>query len=217
MKINPHTTLKCVADYVGAKKIIGDPNFVISGLNEIHEVEPGDITFVDHPKYYSKALNSLATTIIINSEEVECPEGKALIVHDCPLDAFNKLILSYRRFEPATSMVSAKAEIGEGTIIQPGAFVADKVKIGKNCIIHPNVTIYNHVVIGDNVTIYPNNILQGKTVVGDNVILQTGNTIINSHIGNGCVLCNSVVDKSKIKDGTNLVPFSYVLEGNIKK
>ena len=73
------------------------------------------------------------------------------------------------------------------------------------------------VVIGDNVTIYPNNILQGKTVVGDNVILQTGNTIINSHIGNGCVLCNSVVDKSKIKDGTNLVPFSYVLEGNIKK
>ena len=93
MKINPHTTLKCVADYAGAKKIIGDPNFVISGLNEIHEVEPGDITFVDHPKYYSKALNSLATTIIINSEEVECPEGKALIVHDCPLDAFKSLIV----------------------------------------------------------------------------------------------------------------------------
>ena len=39
MKINPHTTLKCVAEYVGAKKMIGDPNFVISGLNEIHEVE----------------------------------------------------------------------------------------------------------------------------------------------------------------------------------
>ena len=142
MKINPHTTLKCVADYIEAKKIIGDPNFVISGLNEIHEVEPGDITFVDHPKYYNKALNSQATTIIINSEDVECPEGKALIIHDNPFDAFNKLILSYRRFEPATSMVSPKADIGEGTIIQPGAFVADKVKIGKNCIIHPNVTIY---------------------------------------------------------------------------
>ena len=108
MKINPHTTLKCVADYVGAKKIIGDPNFVISGLNEIHEVEAGDITFVDHPKYYSKALNSNATTIIINTDEVECPEGKALIVHDNPLDAFNKLILSYGRFEPATAMIGPK-------------------------------------------------------------------------------------------------------------
>ena len=122
MKINPHTTLKCVADYVGAKKMIGDPNFVISGLNEIHEVEPGDITFVDHPKYYKKALTSAATTIIINSEDVECPEGKALLVHDNPLDAFNKLILSYRRFEPATAMIGPKAEIGEGTIIEPGVF-----------------------------------------------------------------------------------------------
>ena len=161
MKINPHTTLKCVADYVGAKKIIGDPNFVISGLNEIHEVEAGDITFVDHPKYYSKALNSNATTIIINTDEVECPEGKALIVHDNPLDAFNKLILSYRRFEPATAMIGPKAEIGEGTIIEPGTFVGDKVKIGKNCIIHPNVTIYNHVIIGDNVIIQSGSVIGG--------------------------------------------------------
>ena len=161
MKINPHTTLKCVADYVGAKKMIGDPNFVISGLNEIHEVEEGDITFVDHPKYYSKALNSKATTIIINTEDVECPEGKALIVHDNPLDAFNKLILSYRRFEPATAMIGPKAEIGEGTIIEPGTFVGDRVKIGKNCIIHPNVTIYNHVIIGDNVIIQSGSVIGG--------------------------------------------------------
>ncbi len=41
---------------------------MISGLNEIHMVEAGDITFVDHPKYYDKALNSKATTIIINKK-----------------------------------------------------------------------------------------------------------------------------------------------------
>jgi UDP-3-O-[3-hydroxymyristoyl] glucosamine N-acyltransferase len=28
------------------------------GMNEIHVVEKGDIVFVDHPKYYTKALNS---------------------------------------------------------------------------------------------------------------------------------------------------------------
>ena len=50
MRIEPNTTLKCVADFIGAKKMIGSPDFIISGLNEIHEVEPGDITFVDHPK-----------------------------------------------------------------------------------------------------------------------------------------------------------------------
>ena len=152
MRIEPATTVKCIADFIGAKKVIGDANRVITGLNELHEVEAGDITFVDHPKYYQRVLNSAATTVIINAE-VECPEGKTLIVHDCPFDAFNKIILSYRRFEPATAMVSPKAEIGEGTIIEPGAFVADHVKIGKNCIIHANVTINNWTVIGDNVII----------------------------------------------------------------
>lgn len=160
MKIQPNTTLKCVADFIEAKKMIGDPNHIISGLNEIHEVEEGDITFVDHPKYYNKALNSKATTIIINNEDVVCPEGKALLIHDNPFDAFIKLIKSYRKFEPATAMVSPKAEIGEGTVIEPGAFVAEHVKIGKNCIIHSNVSIYNHVIIGDNV------IIQSGSVIG---------------------------------------------------
>ena len=98
MRIEPNTTLKCVADFIGAKKMIGSPDFIISGLNEIHEVEPGDITFVDHPKYYSKALNSAATTIIINTDQVDCPDGKALLVHDCPFDAFNKLYAGKHTF-----------------------------------------------------------------------------------------------------------------------
>ena len=37
-------------------KFIGEENHVISGINEIHMVEIGDIVFVDHPKYYEKAL-----------------------------------------------------------------------------------------------------------------------------------------------------------------
>ena len=138
MRIEPATTVKCIADFIGATKIIGDPNQTITGLNELHEVEAGDITFVDHPKYYQRVLDSAATVVIINTDNVECPAGKTLIVHNCPFDAFNKVILSYRRFEPASCMVSPKAEIGEGTIIEPGAFVADHVKIGKNCIIHAN-------------------------------------------------------------------------------
>jgi UDP-3-O-[3-hydroxymyristoyl] glucosamine N-acyltransferase len=49
----------------------------------------GDIVFVNHPKYYDKALNSAATIILI--DKVECPEGKALLVSD---DPFRDLIKS---------------------------------------------------------------------------------------------------------------------------
>jgi UDP-3-O-[3-hydroxymyristoyl] glucosamine N-acyltransferase len=33
-------------------------------MNEIHVVETGDIVFVDHPKYYDKALNQLQPILI---------------------------------------------------------------------------------------------------------------------------------------------------------
>lgn len=160
MEIKPHTTLQHVADFIGAEKIIGDPDLIITGLNEIHEVNSGDITFVDHPKYYNRVLNSKATAVIINTDDIVCPEGKALLIHDHPFDAFNKLIRLYRKFEPATTMISPKAEIGMGTIIEPGVFIADNVKIGENCIIHANVSIYNHVVIGNNV------IIQSGSIIG---------------------------------------------------
>jgi UDP-3-O-[3-hydroxymyristoyl] glucosamine N-acyltransferase len=158
MKILPVLTLKTVADMVQAKSYIGNDDFVISGINEIHMVEAGDITFVDHPKYYDKALNSAATTVIIN-KEVECPEGKALIISDDPLNAYLTIVKKMRPFEASAQAISSTAEIGEGTDIQPGCFIGNHVKIGKNCLIHANVSIYDHSVIGDNVIVHSGSVI----------------------------------------------------------
>jgi UDP-3-O-[3-hydroxymyristoyl] glucosamine N-acyltransferase len=137
---------------------VGDPEFQVLGINEIHMVEPGDLTFVDHPKYYDKALNSKATTILIN-KEVEAPEGKALLISDDPFRDYVSLAMKFRGFEPASAMISPTAIIGEGTVIQPGAFIGNHVKIGKNCIIHANASIYDHSIIGDGVIIHSNAVI----------------------------------------------------------
>ncbi|MEI7663701.1 MAG: UDP-3-O-(3-hydroxymyristoyl)glucosamine N-acyltransferase [Bacteroidota bacterium] len=134
-------------------EMVGDPGFPVTGMNEIHVVETGDLTFVDHPKYYDKALNSNATTIIIN-KLVDCPEGKALLICEKPFDAYVSLVTRFRPFEAAVASVSPTAAIGEGTVIQPGAFVGNHVKIGRDCIIHANASIYDHTVIGDHVIIH---------------------------------------------------------------
>jgi UDP-3-O-[3-hydroxymyristoyl] glucosamine N-acyltransferase len=139
-------------------KHIGNPDFEVLGINEIHTVEPGDLTFVDHPKYYAKALGSAATTILIN-KEVECPEGKALLISDDPFRDYVWLAKNFRGFEPASALISPSAEIGEGTVIQPGAFVGNHVKIGKNCIIHASASIYDHTVIGDEVIIHSGSVI----------------------------------------------------------
>lgn len=157
MQLNPALTLKQVAEIINAE-YIGDANFLVSGLNEIHKVQKGDLTFVDHPKYYAKALNSNATTILIN-KKVDCPEGKALLISEDPFSDYVKLVKKFRPFESSDVPVSKKAQIGEGTIIQPGAFVGNNVIIGKNCLIHANVSIYDHTIIGDNVIIHSNSVI----------------------------------------------------------
>ena len=67
MKLTSPFKLKDIAALINCE-FEGDANHIIKGLNEIHKVEEGDIVFVDHPKYYDKALNSKATTILINKK-----------------------------------------------------------------------------------------------------------------------------------------------------
>ena len=80
MRFPQKHTLQQIATIISAT-YVGDADFPVLGMNEIHVVTEGDIVFVDHPKYYDKALNSAATIILIN-KEVDCPEGKALLISD---------------------------------------------------------------------------------------------------------------------------------------
>jgi UDP-3-O-[3-hydroxymyristoyl] glucosamine N-acyltransferase len=157
MKFSKPLTLSEIAGFIDAS-YTGLPGFQVTGINEIHMVEPGDLTFVDHPKYYDKALKSKATTILIN-RKVAAPEGKALIFSDNPFDDYMKLVRHLRPFEKASGMISPTAEIGEGTTIQPGTFIGNHVTIGRNCLIHANVTIYDHSVIGNNVIIHSGTVI----------------------------------------------------------
>lgn len=158
MKLENAVKVSWIADYIDAK-VVGDANFEVTGLNEIHKVRAGDLTFVDLEKYYDRSLNSAATVILLD-KEVPCPEGKILLVSDDPFSGYVKLVKHFHPFHPSNKMISDSAIIGEGTAVQPGVFIGDEVRIGKNCIIHANVTIYDHTVIGDNV------IIQSGTVIG---------------------------------------------------
>lgn len=157
MKFTSGQTLSKIANLLECN-FIGNANFPVLGMNEIHVVEKGDIVFVDHPKYYDKALESEASIILIN-KEVNCPPGKALLISKDPFSDFNKLIHHFNPFIAATAVISTTSEIGENTIIQPNVFVGNNVKIGKNCLIHSNVCLYDHTVVGDNVIIHSGTIL----------------------------------------------------------
>lgn len=152
MKFNQAIELNWIADFIGAE-ILGELENKAFGINEIHKVAAGDITFVDNEKYYNKALHSPASIIIID-KATQIPEGKTLLITPHPFDAYNNLVKKFRVFEPQEQAISEDVIIGANTKIQPGVFIGRNCKIGNNCIIHANVSIYDHVNIGDNVIIH---------------------------------------------------------------
>lgn len=210
MKFQKIHSLQEIANLLNCK-FIGDKDFQVLGMNEIHVVEPGDIVFVDHPKYYDKALQSAATIVLIN-KEVNCPEGKALLISDDPFRDFNILTKHFKPFQFANVAIAPTAEIGEGTIIQPNTFVGNHVKIGKNCLIHSNVSIYDHTIIGDNVIIHAGTILGAdafyykKRPEGFDQLVSGGRVVIEDNVGIGalCTIDKGVTGDTTIGAGTKL-------------
>ena len=202
-------TLKSIAELIGAK-MIGSEDFEILGTNEIHRVKSGEIVFVNHPKYYEKALHSAATIILID-KEVDCPQGKALLVSDDPFRDFNVINKHFTRIYNFTTELH-DIEVGENTFIHPSAVLGNEVKIGKNCHIYPNVVIGDRTVIGDNVIIQSNTVLGGDAFYYRKLdgnfdrLISVGNVIIenNVEIGNNCTIDRGVTDSTIIGEGSVL-------------
>lgn len=227
MKFDKPISVEWVKEFVKPKKVIGElaTSVEITGINEVHKITNGDITFVNVAKYYDKTFESSATIVLID-QEVDAQDGKLLFVCDDPAGEFMNLSKHFRPFEPATKAISDSAEIGEGTIIQPNVFVGNHVKIGKNCIIHPGVSIYDHSIIGDNVIIQSNTVIGGdafyfirrnnKDLLYDK-LENTGRTIIEDHveIGSCCTIDKGASGDTIIGRGSKFDNYIHIGHGTV--
>ena len=213
MRFEQPVPLATIAGLIRAE-LKGNITASATGINEIHKVEPGDLAFVDHPKYYEKCINSAASFIIIN-KATEFPEGKALLVTDDPFEAYQTIVRTYRPFEPSMKMLGETSSVGEGTTIFPNAYIGNHVQIGRNCVIYPNVTIMDHCVIGDDV------VIQAGTVIGSDAfyynkktnrdihykkMLSGGRVVIGDgvEIGAGCTIDRGVSGDTIVGAGTKM-------------
>ncbi|MEP6616807.1 MAG: UDP-3-O-(3-hydroxymyristoyl)glucosamine N-acyltransferase [Ginsengibacter sp.] len=211
MKFSSPVSVNWIASFINAR-LLGNENILATGINELHNVQAGDIAFVDHPKYYAACLNSAATIIIINME-TDVPEGKTLLIVAEPFEAYLKLVQHFHPFSPSAKMISDSALIGHDTLVMPNVFIGNRVTIGNRVLIHPNVTIYDDCTIGDDV------VIQAGTVIGSDAFYfntkknrdlwykkmdSCGRVIIGSHveIGAGCTIDRGVSADTIIGQGT---------------
>ena len=181
------------------------------GLNEIHKVTVGDITFVDVKKYFDKSLNSAASIIILN-EVVDCPVGKALLLHPNPFQAYNQLALQHRPLMPQRIAIHETAIIDPTAIIEQNVVIGQHVRIGARAHIMANTTIAEYTLVGDDVTIQPNCVIGSDAFYykkEDNAYQKwrsIGRVVLenNVEIGAGCTINKGVSGDTIIGEGTKL-------------
>ena len=216
-------TLQDIATYLDGK-LIGDGTIRIHGLNNLADVQDGEIPFAEDLRHLVKARSSSASAVIVAPAMKELG-GKAGIRVVNPKLAF-ALVLEL--FYPETAVaagvhpsaiignnvhlgegasVRANAVVGDGvrigreTVIESGVHLGDGVTIGEHAFIGPNVVIYRQTHIGNRVRIHGGSVLGGDGfgyVFHDGryvKVPQVGNVIIEDDVEIGCNVC---VDRATI-------------------
>lgn len=226
MKFKAPIRLEDAAAYLGCR-FVGSPDHLITGINEIHRVEAGDVVFVDVEKYYRKALYSAATTILIN-KEVAPPEGKGLLITEDPFRDYNRLATREQPESPpippqapsqgpnchiaSTAVFGEDVVLGEDVHIGHGAVIGNHVRIGDHSRIHANVTVYDHSDIGAHCTIGAGSAIGSEAFYfkarpeGREKMISVGRTVIGDHvdIGANCTIDRGVSHETRIGDWTKI-------------
>lgn len=221
MKLPTPLTVSEIAEMIGAE-IIGDASILVTGVNEIHKVQPGDLTFSDLAKYFERSLSSDASVVILNSETT-CPPGKAILIHDEPFKAYDSIVARYMPFRPLSAMISDSAIIDSSTIIEPGVVIGNQVTIGKNCYIQAGAYIGDFTEIRDNV------VIQARSIIGTDAFYykrysshyqkwRTGGRVVienDVEIGAGCTVNRGVSGDTFIGQGTKFDCLIHIGHGAV--
>ena len=110
-------------------------------------------------------------------------------VRRAELDRMLRDNVTYGRAIHGTTIISAKASIGEGTVILQGAIVQSAAKVGRHVLINTAASIDRDNEIGDYAHISPHATLCGHVKVGEGTHIGAGAVVIPSiRIGKWCTV-----------------------------
>ncbi len=168
--------LKELAQYVG--KVVGDGELEISGVADLEGAQPGEITFIAHPKYLSKLAETNASAVIV-SKEIPSSQ-KPLLCVDNPYLAFAKIftLFSQKPYQPKgidpNVWISSTAQLGKEVTVYPFVSIGDRCRIGDRVTLYPGVYVGEDSSIDEESILYSNVSIYRGTVIGKRVILHSG-------------------------------------------
>jgi len=73
-----------------------------------------------------------------------------------------------------------------------------------------NTYISSEAEFGHDTIIYPNVVIEGKCKIGSNTVIESGSVIINSQIGDNCLVKSSRISDTIMKNGISIGPNSHL-------
>ena len=180
-------TLADICEWTGAKPAEGvDLSVTITGLAPLDQGGPGDLVFLDNPKYAEQLAGARASACLLAPRYLaRVPAGVAALVTPEPYRAFAiaaaKLYPAAARpqsvFEGAGvspgSYVHPEARLEAGVVVDPGAVIGPRAQIGAGTLVGANAVVGPDVCIGRECTIGPNATVL-HALIGDRVHLHPG-------------------------------------------
>jgi UDP-3-O-[3-hydroxymyristoyl] glucosamine N-acyltransferase len=181
-------TLAEAARRVDADLVRGDGAALITGLAPLDTAGPGEITFLDNPKYAERLATTKAAACLCAQRYIDrVPDNVAALQSPEPYRAYAQLLASffpqalrfggaYDRSQDGTAAaatVHPSARLETGTRIEPGVVIGEGAEIGEGTIIGANTVIGPFVAIGRNCSIAPNAVIV-HALIGDGVIIHPG-------------------------------------------
>jgi UDP-3-O-[3-hydroxymyristoyl] glucosamine N-acyltransferase len=169
----------------------GNPGDIdIRRVAGIEHAQPGDLTFLDNPRYGAFLRTTRASAVIVTAAQA-IPAGAALGVlrSDHPYTTFARAVAL---FAPASaqkpgidplSSVASDATIGPGASIGPFVTVGAGASIGARTIVFPHAAIGAGVHVGDDCLVYAHVSLRDRVIIGHRAILHDGVVIGSDGFG----------------------------------
>jgi UDP-3-O-[3-hydroxymyristoyl] glucosamine N-acyltransferase len=180
-----------VAGWCGATLAVdADPSRAIRDVGPLDQAGPGDLTFLDNPRYLDALKRTRAAAALVAPRYASAaPESCAALIAP---DPYRAMALVMARLYPSaikpgsvfgeigispTASVHPSARLETGVIVDPGAVIGRGAEIGAGTIIGANAVVGPEVRIGRDGSVGASTTIMAA-LIGDRVIIHPG-----SHIG----------------------------------
>lgn len=165
-------------------EIKGDPNYIVTGVNDLDSAVSEDVSFLANPRYIGAMRTSKAGVICVQ-KEMASVEGKNFLISENPSKTFQTIVeaffpqnslTGFTGIHP-TAVVHEGALLGEGVTVGPYAVIDQGAKIGNKTHIGPFVFVGKESSIGEECLLHPHSVVRERCTLGNRVILQPGAVI----------------------------------------